>query len=325
MNISTGGGSTITLLSRSGAAGLSTLNPGANAGLARAQHRRQRERRVHRRRRDAEPHRRPTDVNVHAQNTTVISTSAEPDGAAVIVNGFGVGRSVAANVAVNTTQAAVRSGATINGARNVSVVADGNQTGLVTAYAGALAVANANSQTLAGALSNNSSVALIDSGASMSISGTLLVTRTTSRRTSSARAATPPPRRVPGAPALATPIALNVATDTATATVAGAVTAAGDVTISADADVHNQAEAIAGAAGADHNTTTANGMVAAEIGFLSNRSNLFFGSAPAPITTTPNIGNFSDQVSGNAAGIGANLGIARSTANLPGARLRRAG
>ena len=206
----------------------------------------------------------------------------------------------------------------ITGAHNLSVTADGNQTALVTAFAGALANTNANSQTLAGSFSSNTTAALIDTGSSMALSGSLTVdaehhaTNIIFARSDAASSIT-----VSSGQALATPVAVNVANETATTRVAGTVTAAGAVTISANADVQDQAESTAGASGADDNSTTATGIVAGEIAFLQNRANLVFGSAPAAIDSNPDLGGTNSN-SGIAAAVAVNLGSAGATANLAG-------
>jgi hypothetical protein len=331
INIQTGGGNNLGVLTRSGAAGLNMVNQGVNAGSFALNTNLPRVSLP-----PAPPLPLPqqgnlsqayiaaganltlpsgnTDINIGSNYTAVTDLSAEPDG--VIAGSLGVGRSVATNLSITTSRAAIEAGAQITGADDVSVTADGNQTTLVTAYSGALAGVNANSQTLAGSLSNNSSVALIDAGATMNLSGTLTVDAdhhgTNIIRARSDAAAS---LAAMAGQALATPIAVNLSNDLAGATVAGNVSAVGNINIVSDSDVQNQSEGIAGVQGADLNGTSADAMIAAEIGFLQDRANFVFGSVPVPPQTTPNTSGLS-PTSGNAAAIGVNLANGAATANI---------
>jgi hypothetical protein len=178
LNIATGGGSTLIALARSGEAGLGGANPQTEAAslvlstgfnlshayidvgtiLTLIGN---------------------TNVNITASNTTAIDLSAEPQGA-VIPADLGLGRSVALNTSGYTTQASILAGASIIGAGNLTLFADGDQSSLVTAYAGTLAdnfgpVEDLNQITVAGSISINTTAALIEAGATLALSGALNV------------------------------------------------------------------------------------------------------------------------------------------------------
>ncbi|HET9217460.1 MAG TPA: LEPR-XLL domain-containing protein, partial [Terriglobia bacterium] len=268
------------------------------------------------------------DVNINAANTTATDLSAEPQGAAVLATELGVGRSVAVNAASFTTQASIESGVNIIGARDLNLTANGVQTTLVTAYAGVLAadfgdISDMNQVTLAGSVAQNSSIAVIDVGAAMTLAGALTVAAT-NRGTNLIRARSDAAVLIGPIPdeAIATPIALNMANDVATATVAGNVSAAGAVEITATTDVENQAESIAGVKGADPSSTGAADLVAQEIAFLSDRSNIAFGSSPTPPATDPDIDPLnlaallSNQTQGKAAALAVNLSNATANAEI---------
>ncbi|MBI3839031.1 MAG: hypothetical protein HY288_14015, partial [Planctomycetia bacterium] len=314
------GSSTLTVLARSGAAGINNANMGPNAGaLALNTNIILSDAYIQGGANLNLPPLNQTDILIDGQNSTIVDSSAEPDGAAVIGN-LGMGRSVAGNLSFNTTRAAIRSGASIAGARNLTVTAHGNQNGLVTGLAGALATSNANSLTVAGNFSNNSSVALIDAGTTISLGGALTV-KAEHDATTILHARSDAVAALNGSAnkALATPLAVNLGNDLATTTVAGNVTAAGDINILANSAVQNQSEGVAGAAGADVNGTSSDSLVASEIAFLQNRANFVFGSAPVPPQSTPTTTVFTNQpTSGNAAALGFNLGNAGATANVTG-------
>jgi len=322
LHIETGGGNNFMALARSGAAGIGDANAGTLAGaialntgmnLSHAY--------------VADGSTLTlignTDVTIAAANTTVTDLSAEPQGAAVIATELGVGRSFAANASVYTTEASVGAGAQIIGAHDLSVTANGDQTQFVTAYAGTLAadfgvIEDLNQVTLAGSISQNSTVALIDAGATASIGGALTVQSThhatnllRSRSDAAALAGEGENE------AFATPIVLNLANDMATATVAGMVVAAGLVNISADADVENQSEAIAGVQGADPDSTGASALVEQEIDFLSDRANLAFGSAPTvPLDPSGPLDLLNNRTQGIAAALAVNLSSTTANAEI---------
>jgi hypothetical protein len=112
------------------------------------------------------------------------------------------------------------------------------------------------------------------------------------------------------------PVGLNLGNDRATAVVAGTVSAVGDANVLADAQVDNQSESIAGIQGADPAATAAGAVVAAEMAFLQDRSNLFFGSAPVPPLTDPHLATPDGQV-GSAAALGVEASTAASAATVP--------
>ncbi|MEQ1826845.1 MAG: hypothetical protein ABL921_12900, partial [Pirellula sp.] len=327
LNIATGGGSLFSATARSAAAGLGTANPSVAAGalalstginlshayvaagstltLVGG-----------------------TDVAINAANTSLTNLSAEPQGVAVIATQLGVARSVALNASSYTTQASIEAGAQIVGAGDLNLIANGDQTTLVTAYSGTLAtdfgdIEDMNQLTVAGSIAINSSVAMIDVGANMVLGGALNV-RSNHRALNLIRSRSDAAALVGQGPteAFALPLALNLATDRATTSIAGSVIAAGNVQITADADVENQAEGIAGVRGADPNTTGADTLVAAEILFLSNRANLVFGSSPTPPDTDPDVDTqniaalLSNQTQGKAAAVGANLANTTVTADI---------
>ena len=330
LSIRTGGGSSFNALSRSGAAGLDNANPapvnagslalnsnlpslgaaqgnlshayiGANAvvGLS------------------------GTDVTIAAANTSVTDLSAEPLGAASIAEELGVGRSVAANVSAYTTLGSIEAGATITGADDLTLTANGDQTTRVTSLAGAVAGVDASAMTIAASVTGHASTALVGAGAVLSVGGSFTA-QANHRATSIVRASSNAAAAQAAAPtqSLALPIAVNLANDVALASIAGAVTAVGSITIGADARVQNQAESVAGAQGADAATTSATGLVGDEITFLSNRANLVFGTAPRPPVTDPDIdtGNLlalaGNQTQGKAAAVAANLANAAATAEI---------
>jgi hypothetical protein len=331
-SIRTGGGSTLSALSQSGAAGLTEANAGINAGsLA-----------LNTNIPSAGPIQgnlshafissgavvtftAPTDLEIAAQNTTVTDVSAEPQGAASIAVELGVGRSVALNVSAYTTSATIDAGASLSGVRNLDVTADGDQTQRVTALAGSLAGVDASSQTAAASVTGNASTVIIDVGAAMVVSGAV-VARANHKGTSIVRASSDAAAAASDAPSesLALPIALNLANDVASVDLAGSVTAAGAITIAADADVENEVESIAGVQGADPDTTDAGDLVAAEIAFLADRANLSFGGSPRPPTTDPDVDTLSlteltnNQTQGKAAAIAVNLSTAASRATILG-------
>ncbi|MDH3739518.1 MAG: hypothetical protein OER92_10005, partial [Alphaproteobacteria bacterium] len=305
LNIATGGGSALSALARSGEAGLGGANPQTEAAslvlstgfnLSHAYI-------------DAGTTLTllgGTDVTISAANTTVINLSAEPQGVVGPAD-LGLGRSVALNTSGYTTQASILAGASVLNAGNLSLLADGDQTSLVTAYAGTLAddfgvITDLNQITIAGSMAINTTTVLVEAGASLVLSGALNV-QSNHRASNILRARSDAAAvigEVPGS-AIATPIAINLAADTATATVAGVVDAGGAVDISADADVENQAESIAGVQGTLEGDTSVDTLVANEIAFLSDRSNLAFGTSAVPPNTDPGTG------ASEAVGLGANL------------------
>ena len=337
LSIRTGGGSTFTALARSGAAGLNNANPalvnagsaalnanipslgpvqgnlshafiGANAVLALA----------------------GTDVTVAAANTSVTDLSAEPLGAASIADAQGVGRSVAANVSAYTTRASFDASAAVTGAGNLALTANGDQSTLVTATAGAVAGVGALAQTVAASVTGHASSVLVGAGAVLTLGGTFTA-QANHRATSIVRASSNAAAAQAAAPteSLALPIAVNLANDVALVSIAGTVTAVGAITIGADARVQNQAEGVAGAQGADAATTSATVLVGDEITFLSNRANLTFGTSPRPPVTDPDVdtGNLlalaGNQTQGKAAAVGANLANAAATAEITAGVYRR--
>ncbi len=329
LTIATGGGSQLSAVARSAAAGLGDANPSIFAGaLALSTGINQSHAFVEAG--AALTLIGNTDVEISAANTSVVDLSAEPQGAAVIATKLGAGRSVALNASTYTTQASIESGAQIVGARDLSLFANGDQTSLVTAYAGTLAtefgdIEEMKQLTVAGSIAINSSVAMIDVGAEMALSGSLNVAAN-HRGTSLIRARSDAAAIVGQGltESYALPMALNLVTDRATTTVAGSVTAAGSVHILADADVANQAEGIAGVRGADPAATGADELVAAEIQFLMDRANLAFGSAPTPPDTDPDVDTInlaaltSNQTQGKAAAFGINLANTTATAEIAG-------
>ena len=176
----------------------------------------------------------------------------------------------------------------VNGAHNLSITADGDQTARVTALAGALAGEDASAQTVAAQVTGNASLVLIDVGTAMALSGTLTA-RSNHKATNIIRASSDAAaaQADSATSSLALPMAVNLANDVATTTISGTVSAVGAITITSDADVQNQAEGVAGVQGADPDNTTAASLVSDELAFLSNRANLSFGSSPKPPATDP--------------------------------------
>ncbi|MGH8663839.1 MAG: beta strand repeat-containing protein, partial [Burkholderiales bacterium] len=327
-DIHTGGGSNLVALARSGAAGLDQADAGINAGSFA----------LNTNIPGAGPIQgnlshayiasgavvtfaAPTDLTIAAQNTSITDISAEPQGAATIAVELGVGRSVAANISAYTTLASIDGGVALNGVRDLSLTADGDQTALVTALAGSLAGIDASAQTVAASITGNGSEVLIDAGATMVLAGTLTA-RANHKGTSIVRASSNAAAAAGEEPSesLAAPIAVNLANDVASATVDGSVTAAGAIVIAADADIENEAESVAGVHGADPDETNAADLVAAEIAFLANRANLAFGGAPVPPTTDPDVNTQSltelaaNHTQGKAAALAVNLSTAASNA-----------
>ncbi|MEO8039984.1 MAG: LEPR-XLL domain-containing protein, partial [Betaproteobacteria bacterium] len=317
LGIRTGGGSTLMSLARSGAAGLDNTNQDPNAG-AYALNTNVSLSHAYIAGGAALTVAGTTDVTIAAVNTTVADASAEPAGAASIANKLGVGRSVAANITSYTTLASMDAGATLTGARNLGITANGDQTTRASALAGALAGVDASAQTVASSVTANASMVLIDAAATAALSGVLTM-RSNHRASNVIRASSDAAAATVADPsaALALPMAVNLANDVSSATVSGTVTAAGSIVIAADADVENEAEGVAGVQGADPAATNAGDLVADEIAFLSNRANLSFGGSPTPPATDPDgVNLLSNQMQGRAAALGVNLANALAGANV---------
>ncbi|HEY8534995.1 MAG TPA: hypothetical protein VIL25_01045, partial [Vicinamibacterales bacterium] len=327
-SIRTGGGSSLGAPARSGAAGIGEANTGVNAGAFA----------LNTNIPSLDPIQgnlshayvaadavvtftAPTDLEIAAQNTTVTDLSAEPQGAASAATELGVGRSVAANVSAYTTLASIDANAALNGVRNLAVIAEGDQTARVSALAGSLAGIDASAQTVAASVTGNASQVLIDAGATMMLAGTLTA-RATHKGTSVVRASSNAAAAAVADPTQSTalPVAVNLANDVASASVAGSVTAAGDIVIAADADIENEAESVAGVHGADPAATNATDLVLDEIAFLADRANLAFGGSPLPPTTDPDldtdnlVGLAGNRTQGRAAALAVNLSAAATTA-----------
>ncbi|HEX4996679.1 MAG TPA: LEPR-XLL domain-containing protein, partial [Terriglobia bacterium] len=257
-----------------------------------------------------------TDLTIHAANSSFRDSSAEPNEVNV-GSMLGTGRSAAANLSAYTTQASIRSGAQITGGRNVDVTADGDQMSQVTAYSGALAQGESLSIAAAISFTNNSTVALVDTGTSMNLTGALLVEATHQGLNLTRADADAFGSEADPSTALATPVAVNLGNDSATAMVDGAVSAVGGVDVLANAVVENQADTVSGSAGTADDGTLAADRLAAETAFLQDRAALTFGSAPAPATENPTIGNvFTSQGTAAAAAISGNLSNAAATAGV---------
>ena len=267
-----------------------------------------------------------TDLRIAADNSTFVDLSAEPQGAATIATGLGVGRSVAVNVLAGETRAEIAPDAEITGGRDLSIVATGSQESRVTAYAGTLAgefgaIEDMNQVTVAASAARHATSATVGVGASSSVAGAVLV-QATHQATNILRARGDAAGLVGSGPneAFATPIALNLASDEAHATVAGSVSSAGGVTILSNARAHNEVESIAGVQGADPAATAADALVEAEIAFLADRANLAFGGSATPPATDPAdldtlLGN---ETAGMAAAIAVNLGRTATAADIAG-------
>ena len=90
-----------------------------------------------------------------------------------MIGTLGRGRSVAINLSMNTTRAAIRGGARVTG--NLSITAHGNQNGLVAARCAPWPPPTPVRRPSPGSLANNSSVALIDTGTTLNLGGILTV------------------------------------------------------------------------------------------------------------------------------------------------------
>ena len=324
INIHTGGGNNLDVLSRSGAAGLNTVNQALSAGSVALNTNLPRLPLLGQQGNLSQAYIAAganltlpsgnTDINIGANYTAHTDLNAEPDG--VIAGTLGVGRSVATNISMTTAQGSNRRWCAHHRRpepeRNSRRRSD-HASHRLCRCAGRHECQFADPGRL---ILEQQQRGFDRPGATMNLAGTLTARANhTGLNIIRARADAAAALDVT-AQGLATPIAVNLSNDTATATVAGSVIAIGNVNILSDSQVQNQAEAIAGTQGADNNGTNADAMIAGEVAFLQNRANLAFGNAPAPPVTRPSTSLQNQQTTGNAAALAFNLANAGATANL---------
>ncbi len=258
-----------------------------------------------------------SSVTISANNNRSVDATAEPQGVATIAGGLGAGASSAANLGLNTTTAEIGQNVTINNATDVSVLATGDTTNLTTSFAGAIS-GNAQVQSSALLAAADSTQASIGAGSIINVPGNVTVdaehVATSVTRSRSDAAAS---NAVGPGVSVATPLAVNVGVDQATANIDGTISSGGNISLNSLTDVSNQADSIAGTQGANPMGTSTANLVAAEVAFLQDRTNLYFGSPITPSNAAPVIGTADGQV-GNAAAVAADLSISNSGTNVLG-------
>ncbi len=232
-----------------------------------------------------------SDVSLSAVNQSEHIATAQPtsDGGAS-GSDVGVGASVALNLApANDAIAELADGATVSGAHDFSLTATSQHTFTTTAQAGAESSdGTAVSAAVAITLAQNTTTARLGTGASLTLSGSLNATAT-----HTAGATTTATGEAAGADvAVGAVLALNLVTDTTTATTDRALSAAGDVTFSAHASAATSASATASAKGTEKDkeqnqsgNSTANDQVADQKSFGEGKAGTSTTDAPSAETS----------------------------------------
>ena len=232
---------------------------------------------------------------------------------------WGFGASVAVDVVTATTTAALQDGASLTGAGNLVLSATGSHTVTTTAVNGAAATGGSGTGigiTAAVAIVNNSTVATLGTASSpLAITGALSATATqTDVVMTSANG------KAAGSNGVGIAIAVNVVTDSATASTAQSIKAGGAVTFAASSNAASTATATATAAGGQQSDgksgSDVDSQVSDQVSYGDTQaSNSGSQGAPAG-TKAPAAQNSSGTTVSLAGGIGVNIATNESSATL---------